>query len=35
LLNLTITSSSQQAEERAIARGPVVARNNSMRYAIP
>jgi hypothetical protein len=35
LLNLTITQSSQAAEERAIARGPVVARNNSLRYAVP
>ena len=34
LLNLTITKSSQAAEERAIARGPVVARNNQMRYGI-
>jgi hypothetical protein len=34
LLNLTITKSSQAAEERAIARGPVVARSNQMRYGI-
>jgi len=35
LLNLTITRSSQAAEARAIARGPAVARDNSMRFAIP
>ena len=35
LLNLHITKSSHQAEERAIARGPVVARDNNLRYAIP
>ena len=29
-----ITKSAQAAEERAIARGPVVARNNSLRYGI-
>jgi len=35
LLNLSITKSSQAAEARAIARGPAVARDNSMRFAIP
>jgi len=35
LLNLTITKTTRAAEERAIARGPAVARNNSLRYAIP
>ena len=35
LLHLTIDQKSAAAEERAIARGPAVARNNNLRYAVP
>jgi hypothetical protein len=35
LLDLKIEKRSMAAEERAIARGPAVARNNSQRFAVP
>jgi hypothetical protein len=35
LLHATVNNGARQAEERAISRGPAVARNNSRRYATP
>jgi hypothetical protein len=35
LLDLHIKTSAKQAEDRAVSRGPAVARNNNQRYAVP
>jgi hypothetical protein len=33
--NLSIKTHARQAEERAVSRGPAVARDNNQRYAVP
>jgi hypothetical protein len=35
LLDLSIKTSAKQAEERAVSRGPAVARANNQRFATP
>jgi hypothetical protein len=35
LLDLSIKTHARQAEERAVSRGPAVARSNNQRYAVP